>query len=72
MAQKYYYAIVDKHNGSFLKNGKKDNEELSIYRSKKKAEADLFFSGSSRHIIQPVDIKKLNALVLSLPNKKAK
>lgn len=75
--QKYYYAIVDRDNGSLWKKGDADNEELPIYRSKKRAKEDLDFCATEfdspkKYILQPINIEKLNKLIISHPNPKAR
>lgn len=65
MAKKNYFAVVHKETGKFLLN----SGSLPIYWNKGLAtEWANKFSG---YIVQPVNIKELERLVLSKSNKKA-
>ena len=63
---KNYFAIVHKQTGNFLLKG----ASLPIYWLKKVAIEEA--KNYKDYIVQPIDIKELEGLVLSKPNKEAK
>jgi hypothetical protein len=65
---KNYFAIVHRENGNLLCN----RARLPIYYRKDVAIEDCESFNSKDYIVQPIDIKELERLVLSQKNNKAK
>jgi DNA/RNA endonuclease G (NUC1) len=65
MPQKYYYAVVHKETGKLLV----ESNRLPIYWLK--SEAEKRAKSFQDFIVQPVDIEKLERLILSHKNPKA-
>lgn len=63
---KNYFAVVHKEAGALLVN----SAQLPIYWNKKVA--TIHAARRPDYIVQPVDAKEMERLILSKPNKKAK